>query len=158
MDYIVNVLKKLALTALCVTLTSQCALADPIWHCSRSDVQVADASDNFTLASLNLEREVIRMSLRDLYEVYKGTPVKMTGSRPLSACLIKDLNQTSIIMRSIGSESITSEIVSSSDTLSRPNIYIVKNEADMEACISQHHPAVGYLPRIKNTEVIGPCF
>ena len=42
------------------------AWAQPVWHCSRSDVQIANASDDFTLAALTIEREVIRLSLGDL--------------------------------------------------------------------------------------------
>jgi hypothetical protein len=158
MDYIPNNLKKLALASICTALISTPVLADAIWHCSRSDVQIADASDNFTLASLNFEREVIRMSLRDLYEVYKGVPVKMTGNQTLSACIAGNANQTSLMMKSIGAESIASQILSNSNASTYSNIYIVQSEAEMETCISQHHPAVGYFSRVKNTEVVGPCF
>jgi hypothetical protein len=158
MDYFTNSLKKLISVLIWSTLISQPVLADAIWHCSRSDVQIADASDNFTLASLSLEREVIRMSLRDLYEVYKGLPVKMTGSQALSACITRDAGKTLSIMKSLGAESTASKILSTRNKTAPPNIYVVEGEEEMEACISQRHPAVGYLSRVKNTEVVGPCF
>lgn len=158
MDYFINCLKKLAFIAICSALISQPVRADGIWHCSRSDVQIADASDNFTLASLSLEREVIRMSLRDLYEVYKGMPVKMTGNQALSACIASDSRQTLLIMKSLGAESTASKILSSGYKTAHPNIYVVHGDEEMEACISQRHPAVGYFSRVKNTEVVGPCF
>jgi hypothetical protein len=125
MDYFLNYLKKLVLGTICSALISQPVLADAVWHCSRSDVQIADASDNFTLASLSLEREVIRLSLRDLYEVYKGMPVKMTGNHALSACIASDFRQTLLMMKSLGAESTASKILSSRYNLANPNIYHV---------------------------------
>ena len=158
MNCIFNNLNKFALIVICPALICQSVLAQSIWHCSKSDFQIADASDSFTLASLTVEREVIRLSLRDLYDVYKGRSVNMTSNLPLSACITKNVNETSLIMKSIGAESITSYIVANGAQHAYSHIYVVDNEAQMQACISDHHPAVGYLSKVTKTEVIGPCF
>lgn len=132
-----------------------CALADPVWHCSRSDVQIANASDDFTLASLSLEREVIRLSLRDLYHVYQGAPIKLSGGLPLSACVSgKDIKLTTSAMLSIGSK----PTIGSDTSAAKNNLYVVQNESDMLACIAKNHPAIGYLSHATHTEAVGPCF
>jgi hypothetical protein len=154
-----KVLKKHAVIWIGIVFFCQSALADPIWHCSRSDIQVADASDDFNLASLSLEREVIRLSLRDLLSVYQGLPVQMTGNLQLSACVVGSNAQlTSSALRSIGSSSALVKAIASSSNLSKSNIFIVQDEQSMVACIQKHHPAIGYLSKATHTEAIGPCF
>nr|WP_315262290.1 hypothetical protein [uncultured Limnohabitans sp.] len=133
---------------------SCCAWADPVWHCSRSDVQIANASDDFTLASLSLDREVIRLSLRDLYSVYQGATIKLSGGLPLSACIAgNDINLTNAAMSSIGSNPTIRR-----DTGTAKNLYVVQNEPAMLACIAKNHPAIGYLSQATHTEAVGPCF
>jgi hypothetical protein len=135
------------------------AYADPVWHCSRNDVQVADASDDFTLASLSLEREVIRLSLRDLYTVYQGAPVKLTGNFALSACIIGGNSHLSdTAMTSIGAKSATTKALLTPNAVTPQRIHVVQNESDMLSCITKNHPAVGFLSKPTHTEAVGPCF
>lgn len=133
--------------------------ADPVWHCSRSDVQIADASDNFTLAALTFEREVIRLSLKDLYAVYQGTPVKLNGGLPLSACIARhDSSLTAAALNSIGAKPAVVKALASSNQVQTSHLHIVQDEASMLACIVKHHPAIGYLSQATHTEALGPCF
>ena len=150
MAFISKAIRNLILSGIGLVSMGQCALANSVWHCSRSDVQIADASDDFVLASLALEREVIRLSLRDLFSVYQGNPVKMSGGLPLSACVVGGNAQlTAKAMKSIGANT---------DTHNKPHIHLVQDEQAMLTCISQNHPAVGYLSKATHTEAIGPCF
>lgn len=142
-----------------ISAAHQTAHADPVWHCSRSDVQVADASNDFTLAALSMEREVIRVSLRDLHSIYQGVPVQMNAGLPLSACMIRDdSGLTASALRSIGARPATAKAVSSPAGLIKHNVFVVADESAMHACISQHHPAIGYLSKSTHTEAVGPCF
>jgi hypothetical protein len=142
-----------------ITATYRTAHADPVWHCSRSDVQVADASSDFTLAALSIEREVIRVSLRDLLAIYQGMPVQMAGGLPLSACMLRDdSGLTESALSSIGAKAATAKALTSPTALIKHNVFVVTNESAMHACISQHHPAIGYLPKSTHTEAVGPCF
>jgi hypothetical protein len=152
--------KKLGKLLLLVTISCQQAIATPIWHCSRSDVQIANASDDFTLAALTFEREVIRISLRDLYEAYQGAGVKMSGNLPLSVCVIGgDSPLSSTAMSSLGSQTInTKSLITLSVNSATSGIFVIEDEAAMEACITRHHPAVGYLSKVSSTKVMGPCF
>ena len=109
---------------LCGLVLCTMSMADPVWHCSRSDVQVADASDNFQLASLDAEREVVRLSLRDIYTIYEGSPVKVSGL-PLSACFIggKD-SLTHLAMRSIGADSAVVQTLSRQSSIATSRLYL----------------------------------
>jgi hypothetical protein len=138
---------------------TQVAFADPVWHCSRSHVQIADASDDFTLASLNLDREVIRISLRDLYNAYQGVPVRMNGGVPLAACVVDQASGlTNTALKSIGASHTPLKALSRSHELINSQVILVKDEASMISCISKNHPAIGYLSKATNTEAVGPCF
>ena len=134
------------------------AMADPVWHCSRTDVQVANASDNFTLAALDVEREVMRISLQDLYAVYQGGTVKAGGVQ-VSACFVGGNDPTTEkAMRSIGADAKVLERLSSQSSLVQSNIYRVQNEKDMLACMTKHQPAIGYFSKSTQHEAVGPCF
>jgi predicted LPLAT superfamily acyltransferase len=152
-------MKTFALFCLSLLSLSQTALADPVWHCSRSHVQIADASDDFTLAALTLDREVIRISLTDLYGAYQGTSVRMNGGAPLAACVMDQAsNLTKAALHSLGAKHTPVKALARSDALVKSNIVLVKDEADMISCITQHHPAIGYLSKVTHTEAVGPCF
>jgi hypothetical protein len=82
----------------CVILAGLMALglpvwADAVWHCSRTPVvDVAtdsrpDPGDWFTLAEQGVADDVIRISVRDLIDVYSGVSVRLSGV-PLSACFM----------------------------------------------------------------------
>jgi hypothetical protein len=148
------------LLGLCLssTLLSVAAQAEPVWHCSRTGVQVADAGDNFTLAALDAEREVMRISLRDLYSAYQGHTVKASGLT-VSACLMAGNHPTTqAAMQSIGADARVLEKMSRKSALVQSHVFVVQNEQDMQACMSKHYPAIGYLPQATHTEAIGPCF
>jgi hypothetical protein len=151
-------LNTLAFICLSMLSLSQ-ALANPVWHCSRSHIQIADASDDFHLAALTLEREVIRISLRDLYSAYQGTPVKMNGGAPLAACVVDQPSQlTTDALQSIGAKRANIQALARNNNLLHSQIILVKDEASMVSCITKNHPAIGYLSKVTSTEAVGPCF
>lgn len=141
---------------LLMSISASTALAEPVWHCSRTDVQVANASDQFTLATLS-DREVIQVSLRDLHHVYEGKNVKLTG-QTLSACIARSDTQTSEAMHSLGISEHAVISMGHRYNITRNSVYVVNDMQAMEQCIAQHHPAIGYLPRAVETEALGPCF
>lgn len=150
----------LSLMALCLSssLLSAPAQAQPVWHCTRSSLQIADSGADFTLAALDVEREVMRISLRDLYAVYQGETVMASGLN-VSACLVGGNNPTTKnAMMSIGANAQLLESASSKSASVFSNVYLIQSEQDMQACMTQHYPAIGYLPQATHTEAIGPCF
>lgn len=143
---------------LCIGLACTSTVwAEPIWHCSRSDMHVADASSQFTLAALG-EREVIRLTLPDLYAVYHGSPVKVSGT-PLSACFMVDKNKTALnALQSIGTNEQAAKALARKNNITNNNLHVVNDESSMLTCITRNHPAIGYLPKAIHTEAVGPCF
>lgn len=145
------------LAVFCLCALSMGAWADPVWHCSRSDMQLADASEQFTLAALG-EREVIRLTLPDLYSVYLGHQVSVSGV-PLSACLVADENKTSLAaLQSIGASPSAAKALARRGNIATSHLHIVNDESAMQTCIAKNHPAIGYLAKATHTEAIGPCF
>lgn len=133
--------------------------ANPVWHCSRNNVQIADASDNFTLAALTIEREVISLSLRDLYTAFHDSPVKMNGNIVLSACIIGNKSElTMLAMNSIGEKSALINSINTQSKFRHSHIHVVNDESAMLSCISKNHPAVGFLSIATKREDVGPCF
>ena len=152
-----KIFKLLPITLLATALIHQRSSAAPVWHCSRSSFQIVDASDQFNLASLTLNSEVIRLSLQDLYGVYQGRSVRLNGGLPLSACVLStDADATASALQSIGASN--SAIQKKSQQTAFTNIHRVADEQAMLACISKNHPAIGYLSKATQTEAVGPCF
>lgn len=147
---------KLAAAVLMGLVSTTMAWAEPVWHCSRTSVQMADASDSFSLAGL-IDREVIQVSLRDLHEVYHGAQVRLSG-RTLSACVMRDGALTQAAMGSLGVSESSAAALSRQNGIGKRSVFVVSDEQGMERCIAQHHPAIGYLPRTTETEALGPCF
>lgn len=147
-------LKELIFGTLLICLPN--AWAEPIWHCSRSNMQMADASDNFVLAAL-IEREVIQVSLRDLHRVYQGHHVTLSG-QSLSACVSSTRADTKPAMMSLGISDQSVLEQSRWTGLAMSRLHLVNNTEEMQKCIAKHHPAIGYLPQATETEAIGPCF
>lgn len=152
--------KAVVICLLSLALNAQSVYADPIWHCSRSDVQIADASDNFTLAALStLEREVIRVSLHNLHTIYQGGPVRMSGGLPLSACIVSnDPSLTNSALQSLGAKPEAARTLLRQNSPTKSNIHFVAHESEMLSCINKNHPAIGYLSSTTHTEAVGPCF
>lgn len=149
-------LKDFICTGLLIAASLPCAWAEPVWHCSRSNMQMADASDNFVLAAL-IDREVIQVSLRDLHRVYQGQHVSLSG-QSLSACVSSTGTDTQTAMMSLGISDQSVLEQARWKGLSKSRLHLVHNTAEMQKCIAKHHPAIGYLPQATETEAIGPCF
>lgn len=81
----------------------------------------------------------------------------MSG-RSLSACAMQQAPVTDSAMESLGISSKSPQLLSRSTHLANAHIYIVNSEQAMKDCISLHHPAIGYLEHVNETEAIGPCF
>jgi hypothetical protein len=136
--------------------------ADPVWHCSRTGYGEAhsavDASEQFSLASMSSAPDVIGVSIRDLIDIYSGVPVRV-GDLPLSACFMPGRNQLSLAaLQSLGLQSTAIQALARKSAIVQSNLHLVTDEQQMQACISRHFPAVGYLSQPVNTEKILPCF
>jgi hypothetical protein len=136
--------------------------ADPIWHCSRTgntDAQhVADASEQFSLASMSPAPDVIGVSIRDLIDIYSGVPVRV-GDLPLSACFMPGQDALSLAaLQSLGLQPSAIQALARKSAIVQSNLHLVTDEQQMRTCMSRHFPAVGYLSKPVDTEKFLPCF
>lgn len=147
-------------------LMATSALAAPVWHCSRSANTDADSNlvatpakeDQFSIASFNSSADVIGVSVRDLIDIYTGTPVRI-GGLPLSACFLLGNEQlTNEALSSLGINHNTIQALARKSNIVHSNVYYVSDEAQMNACITKNFPAVGYLSNPIDTTKIQPCF
>lgn len=138
------------------------AFAEPVWHCSKTEAtntaEASGAENQFSIASIISNPEVIGVSIRDLIDIYSGIPVQLAGV-PLSACFWvgnDELSQEALGSLGLNPASIYSLIRRS--TIIQNHLHPVKNPDEMAQCISKHSPAVGYLPNSSETDLIAPCF
>lgn len=138
------------------------AMGDPIWHCSRTGntepQNMADASEQFSLASMSSAPDVIGVSIRDLIDIYSGVPVRV-GSLPLSACFMPGQEALSLAaLQSLGLQPSAIQALARKSSLVQSNLHLVTDEQQMHTCISRHFPAVGYLSKPMDTDKVLPCF
>ena len=149
-------------SVLACLLATTSALATPVWHCSRNANQTASdttaQADQFSIASFNSSADVIGVSVRDLIDVYSGTPVYV-GRAMLSACFLvgnEPLTQEALL--SLGIKPNAIEALSRKSAIVSSNLYYVRDESQMSACIAKNFPAVGYASKPIETPYLLPCF
>jgi hypothetical protein len=147
----------------CVLIATNTS-ASPVWHCSRNtnDDNTAIATpaqeDQFSIASINSSAEVIGVSVRDLIDIYTGTPARI-GGLPLSACFLAGNEQlTHEALSSLGVQLKTIEALARKSSIVQNNLHYVSDETQMRACIAKNFPAVGYLSKPVDSAKIMPCF
>jgi hypothetical protein len=140
------------------------ACADTVWHCSRTPVvDVAidnrpDPGDVFSLAEQGVPDDVVRISVRDLIDVYSGVNVRLSGV-PLSACFMPVNDPATVrALRALGLSADVFSALARKSAIAKSTLYRVTDEAEMKACITRNQPAVGYLSRAQTTEQLAPCF
>ena len=145
----------------CVLLPS--CWSESIWHCSKipSDEPLQSAvaqQDQFSIASLGGNSEVIGVSIRDLIDAYSGTVVNL-GGVPLSACFwAGEEKLTASALQSLGLQPSAAMSLTRKSAIIQNNIHIVTSQSQMLQCIADKYPAVGYLPSSKETNKVSPCF
>lgn len=152
-----NSVRKKVLPAFLIFWLSLCAHAEPIWHCSRSlNTPPTPVKENFLKAEDGQSNEVIRLTIRDLYDAYQDIPVYL-GKSVLSACFLATNDAVSkSVLEGIGTDQ--NEIKKLATQSNSKRLIMVKDEVEMLSCIAKHHPAIGYASGLVNTAAIGPCF
>lgn len=160
--------RRLISTSIAALLVSSMAYAEPVWHCSRNgnsditdasaQVQAPSLENQFSIASYNSSAEAIGVSVRDLIDIYTGTPVSL-GGLPLSGCfLVKNESLTVAALTSLGIKPNTIEALARRSSIVQSNLHHVTDETQMSSCIAKNFPAVGYLSVGTHTSKLMPCF
>jgi hypothetical protein len=155
-------MRPLGMAALLCAAGIHMAQAQAIWHCSRNPASAAPAPVVDPVLTVKIPFELssnmVALELSDLYRVYSGIPVRVNGM-PLSACFLdggNEMNATAMGMLGLSPSALGS--LARSTSIVSNHVFDVSNEQQMEACIREHHPAVGYLSKAKQSEGITPCF
>lgn len=135
------------------------AQAEAIWHCSRSvdHKQKKDKSKqrNFNLGNAN----IIGIELSNLYNLYAGEEVSMSGGTVLKGCFVNKSNPLSDeAMDMLGLNLATLVALARKSSIVDSHLRSVNNEQEMQLCIEKNHPAVGFLSEVAETDTIAPCF
>ncbi len=128
---------------------------EAIWHCSRlpdsvTQGQADEENDDFQLASMGSHTRGLNITLTDLMDVYESKPVLING-RAEAPLTVKALGALGLNASSMQLQARKSAIV-------RSHLWLVTDEADMQACIARHYPAVGYLSRETINTAVLPCY
>jgi hypothetical protein len=136
---------------------------EAIWHCSRSPDTVSqgeadEEGENFQLASMGSKLRALGITLTDLIDVYESKPVLINGRR-LNACFMPAEAPLSVkALGALGLNAANMQLQARKSAIVQSHLRLVTDEADMQACIARHHPAVGYLSREIQNERVLPCF
>jgi hypothetical protein len=146
--------RKYTIILSCLGFSVTAWASDPIWHCSR---QALDQDEPVTTTMVS-QSSKIEIAPLDLFEIYSGGTV-LLGSKPLAACYVdrnSALTTQAMSMLDINPSSLDS--LRMNDSIVQSKIYSVRNAEQMKACITQNHPALGYLNETVEDDSIGPCF
>jgi hypothetical protein len=129
-----------------------------VWSCSRSEPKqtVFDGIRAFRLENLTArDNDTISITLLDLYGAYAGEVIQM-GKLHLSVCSLppKDPLQVSV-MDLLG---LTSDDLVKASKLPQSPLIFIPSIHDMQKCLNEHHPAVGFFQTVVENERVGPCF
>ena len=136
---------------------------EAIWHCSRlpgsvSQGQADEENDDFQLASMGSHMRALSITLTDLIDVYESKPVLINGRR-LNACFMPaEAPLTVKALGALGLNASSMQLQARKSAIVQSHLWLVTDEADMQACIARHYPAVGYLSLETQNEQVLPCF
>lgn len=136
---------------------------EAFWHCSRppdtvSQREAEEEGDSFQLASMGSKVHTLGITLTDLIDAYESKPVLINGRR-LNACFMPAEAPLSVkALGALGLNASSMQLQARKSAIVQSHLWLVTDEADMQACIARHHPAVGYLSREIQNERVAPCF
>lgn len=129
--------------------------AQAIWHCSRTPVAQAAASEaEFKLSSF----DAVGVTLEDLLNVYLGRDVKL-GSYPLMACFMPGDDALSRdALQSLGLKSQVMQKLAAKSAIVQSHLHVVNDEEQMLECMERNFPAFGYFSKEVVNDKVVPCF
>lgn len=129
-----------------------------VWSCSRSEPKqtVFEGIRAFRIENLTAkDNDTISITLLDLYGAYAGQVIQM-GRLNLSVCSLppKDPLQK-FAMELLGHN--PDDLIKASKLPASPLIFIPSIH-DMQKCLNENHPAIGFFQNVVENERVGPCF
>jgi hypothetical protein len=129
-----------------------------VWSCSRSEPEpeTFEAVRAFRIDNLSVKDDyAIAITLADLYGAYSGETIHM-GAHELSVCSLPaqdPLQREALDMLGFDAQDLVeAKQRSSSKLVTVPSIH------QMQKCIVENHPAIGFFTDVVENERVGPCF
>lgn len=151
-------LAKIGVLLLCA-LSAQFGLAtDVVWSCSRAEAQPEpfEAIRAMRIDNLSIKDDHgIAITLSDLYGAYGGETIRM-GGHVLAVCSLPPTHalqtQAMDMLGFDAQEAYTIAQQTASKWVVVPSIH------QMQKCIVENHPAIGFFEDVVENERVGPCF
>lgn len=146
------------LAVLACALWLPAAQADVVWSCSRSEPEPEpfEAVRAFRIDNLTAKDDYsIAITLSDLYEAYAGSTVQM-GPHQLAVCTLPA--QDPLQVAAMDLLGFTPQDLQ--EAMQRPTskLVVVPSVHQMQKCIAENHPAIGFFTDVVENEQVGPCF
>jgi hypothetical protein len=129
-----------------------------VWSCSRSEPKQAvfEGIKAFRIENLTAkDTNTISITLMDLYGAYGGESVQM-GKSTLSVCSLPPEGPLQVnAMAQLGYA--TEDLIKASKAPRNSFIFIPSID-QMQKCLHENHPAVGFFQSVVENEHVGPCF
>ena len=145
--------------SLLLALIAHSSRADAIvWSCSRSEPKQAtfEGIKAFRIENLTTkDTDTISITLLDLYGAYGGEVIQM-GKNHLSVCSLPPKDPLQITaMELLG---YTPEEFLKVSQPSKGALIFIPSIHQMQKCIHENHPAIGFLKNVVENERVAPCF
>lgn len=129
-----------------------------VWACSRSEPEPEAfvGIRAFRIENLSARDDSrINITLSDLYSAYAGETVRM-GKHQLSACTLAPKEPLQV--EAMGLLGFDPQEVSRAAQQRSSRLVIVPSIHQMQKCIAENHPAVGFFRDVVENDRIRPCF
>lgn len=129
-----------------------------VWSCSRSEPKQAvfDGIKAFRIENLTAkDSDTISITLMDLYGAYGGELIQM-GKDRLSVCSLPPKDPLQInAMALLGYT--PNDVINASKQPTSALIFIPSIH-QMQKCLNENHPAIGFFQTVVENERVSPCF
>lgn len=147
-----------ALGLAAMAASQQVAASSVVWSCSRSEPEpeVFEGVKAFRIDNMSAKDDHgIAITLSDLYAAYGGQSIRM-GNHVLSVCALPP--QDPLQMEALNMLGYTPRDLTEAKQRQSSKLVTVVSIHQMQKCIVENHPAVGFFKVVVESERVGPCF
>lgn len=146
------------LLGLCLCLCSTSHAQTIIWSCSRAEPEqkVFEGIKAFRIENLSSKEDsTISITLMDLYAAYGGQSIQM-GRAHLSVCVLPP--QDALQAQALALLGYSTQDLSQAAQQKASGFVFIPSIHDMQKCLNEHHPAIGFFQNVVENERVAPCF
>jgi len=141
-----------------LTVVQQVSASSIVWSCSRSEPEpeVFEGFKAFRIENLSAKDDHgIAITLSDLYGAYGGESIRM-GTHVLSVCALPP--EDPLQKEALEMLGYTAQDLSEAKQRTNAKLLTIPSIHQMQKCIVENHPAIGFLKVVVESERVGPCF